>query len=451
MLHGGVLSGFVYIDADGDGTRDDGEAGVPGVLMSLSGTDNGGAAVDLTTLSQSDGSYSFDDLNPGTYAISENQPQPLFDGQESTSATGATMGNDQIATIALGDEQTIAGNDFGEGGLRPEYVSLRMFLASTPAAATMLRATIADSEEAAGNTELAASIRAGATDPPAEEEPADPNDAPVGMADTYAGGAGGTLTVPAASGVLSNDTDADGDTLTAQVVATATNGTLTLNADGGFTYTPMVGFDGTDTFTYRASDGQLTSNTATVTITVTDLPANTLFGAVTPGSFQQSGLLGTRTDLVSGAPAITATHIDGDIDYTGYSNPPTYGPHHGFDANGTDANPGITPRPTGVHTTEQPDEDLVHNLEHGHVWISYNPSLIGSGDLAALEQFVRDGSPDENGGGVGVILTPRAANDAMIAVASWAHLLKLSMYDPATIRDFVETNRGKAPEGFITP
>ena len=85
------------------------------------------------------------------------------------------------------------------------------------------------------------------------------------------------------------------------------------------------------------------------------------------------------------------------------------------------------------------------------MWISYNPSLISAGDLALLEQFVRDGSPNANGGGVGVILTPRAANDAMIAVASWARLLKMNSYDPVMLRQFIETNRGKAPEGFITP
>ena len=70
-------------------------------------------------------------------------------------------------------------------------------------------------------------------------------------------------------GVLDNDTDPDGDTLTAVLVTGPTNGTLTLNADGSFTYTPTDNFIGTDSFTYTANDGALNSNTATVTINVT--------------------------------------------------------------------------------------------------------------------------------------------------------------------------------------
>ncbi|MCV7283088.1 tandem-95 repeat protein, partial [Mycolicibacterium flavescens] len=68
--------------------------------------------------------------------------------------------------------------------------------------------------------------------------------------------------------VLTNDTDADGDQLTAQLVSGPAHGTLTLNPDGSYSYTPNANFNGTDTFTYTASDSFATSNTATVTITV---------------------------------------------------------------------------------------------------------------------------------------------------------------------------------------
>ena len=68
--------------------------------------------------------------------------------------------------------------------------------------------------------------------------------------------------------VLQNDSDEDGDPLTAALVSGPQHGTLTLDADGGFVYTPYTDFYGTDTFEYQASDGTALSNVATVTINV---------------------------------------------------------------------------------------------------------------------------------------------------------------------------------------
>jgi VCBS repeat-containing protein len=103
------------------------------------------------------------------------------------------------------------------------------------------------------------------------------NRAPAAAADAYSTAEDTPLTV-AAPGVLGNDTDPDGDSLSAVVVSGPAHGSLNLNADGGFTYTPAANFNGTDTFTYRASDGTAQSNPATVTMTVTpvnDPPAAT--------------------------------------------------------------------------------------------------------------------------------------------------------------------------------
>src|SRR5215218_10021337 len=94
------------------------------------------------------------------------------------------------------------------------------------------------------------------------------NDAPTAAADAYSTGEDTALTVEA-SGVLANDTDPDGDALNAALVSGPTHGTLDLNANGAFTYTPIANYYGTDSFTYRASDGTLQSGPATVTITVT--------------------------------------------------------------------------------------------------------------------------------------------------------------------------------------
>src|SRR5688572_4342635 len=96
------------------------------------------------------------------------------------------------------------------------------------------------------------------------------NDAPAAAEDRgYTVAEDQTLTVTASSGVLANDTDVDDPQITAAVVTSPASGSLTLNADGSFTYTPNTDFSGSDSFEYQVSDGSLTSNVATVTITVT--------------------------------------------------------------------------------------------------------------------------------------------------------------------------------------
>jgi VCBS repeat-containing protein len=96
---------------------------------------------------------------------------------------------------------------------------------------------------------------------------ADPiNHAPVAVDDTFTVSQDETLSV---NGVLNNDVDADGDALTASLVWAPTHGTLALNSDGSFSYTPDAGFFGTDGFIYRAKDGEGGADTATAFITVT--------------------------------------------------------------------------------------------------------------------------------------------------------------------------------------
>jgi hypothetical protein len=92
---------------------------------------------------------------------------------------------------------------------------------------------------------------------------------PVAVKDTYATAPGQALVTDAANGVLNNDIAANGATLTATLVAGPANGTLTLNSDGSFTYTPNAGYTGVDVFTYMANDGTSNSNVAPVYIAVT--------------------------------------------------------------------------------------------------------------------------------------------------------------------------------------
>ena len=138
------------------------------------------------------------------------------------------------------------------------------------------------------------------------------------MANTYALGEDHTLSVPASSGLLTNDSDVDpSTTLTAMLVTGPAHGTLTLNPDGSFTYVPDANFNGVDTFTYQVSDGTTTSAPVTVTLNVGDDVS------VEPGSGRDTG--GTRvtvdgtgfgpagtpvTVTVGGVPALDAEVLD---------------------------------------------------------------------------------------------------------------------------------------------
>jgi Bacterial Ig domain len=107
----------------------------------------------------------------------------------------------------------------------------------------------------------------GATNPP-------PAPAPVAYNDSYSFTENATLTI-AAPGVLANDTDNTGYSLTAVLVNGPAHGALNFNPNGGFIYTPATNFSGADSFTYYATDGK--SNSATATVTLTGLAAGVLF------------------------------------------------------------------------------------------------------------------------------------------------------------------------------
>ena len=107
------------------------------------------------------------------------------------------------------------------------------------------------------------------------------------------------------------------------------------------------------------------------------------------------------------------------------SNPPTSGWHYAEPAN------------WGFNDKELPDEQLIHNLEHGGIWISYKD--IDESTKIKLQDLGRR-YPQS------VVVTPREKNDAKIALASWGRLQKLEQYDEETIIKFIKVNRNKSPE-----
>lgn len=97
------------------------------------------------------------------------------------------------------------------------------------------------------------------------------NACPEAWDDEYGAIMNKLLVVGVDDSILLNDED-DGDSLTAVLVTGPSHGTLSLNPDGSFTYKPATGFSGTDTFTYKAYDGECYSEPATVTILVAKCP-----------------------------------------------------------------------------------------------------------------------------------------------------------------------------------
>jgi hypothetical protein len=138
------------------------------------------------------------------------------------------------------------------------------------------------------------------------------NDAPLAVNDLFSILGSGTTSFDLWRGLLANDTDADGDDLTAILESGPAHGTLHLHPDGSFDYTPEAGFSGQDSFTYRASDGLATSAPATVTLTTAPVALDDAFSLQHDRLFAAdaaSGVLGN--DGVATGAALTAVLVSG--------------------------------------------------------------------------------------------------------------------------------------------
>ncbi len=132
-----------------------------------------------------------------------------------------------------------------------------------------------------------------------------------------------------------------------------------------------------------------------------------------------------KQELGQSYPIQGQDHIEVGATHAPYnSNPPTSGPHY------------VLPAKWGVYQTELPDEQLVHNLEHGGIWISYKN--IDAKTKTALEKIARS-QPK-------IIMTPRANDDAPIVLASWGRLQTSQTYDEKGILAFIEANKNQSPE-----
>jgi len=146
-------------------------------------------------------------------------------------------------------------------------------------------------------------------------------DAPTAVADAYLATTNRTLSIPA-PGVLRNDTDPDGESMSTIKVSDPMHGILTLNPDGSFTYIPDSSYAGTDSFEYRISDGVLESAIVTVSLNVASQPNFIIIYADDMG-FGDAGFNG-YTDIHT--PRLDAFTTDGVRFTQGYACDSVCGP-----------------------------------------------------------------------------------------------------------------------------
>lgn len=148
-------------------------------------------------------------------------------------------------------------------------------------------------------------------------QPPPPNKAPLARGDAYTTPHGATLSVTVSSGVLANDSDPEGDSLRVIGTTSPSNGTVTMNANGSFTYVPNAGYSGVDVFSYSVSDGEDVS-VATVMVTVAPPPnsAPTVRG---------EGFSTTIGVAVTGNVLANDSDPDGDFIFVASNTNPSHG------------------------------------------------------------------------------------------------------------------------------
>ncbi len=107
-----------------------------------------------------------------------------------------------------------------------------------------------------------------------------------------------------------------------------------------------------------------------------------------------------------------------------------------------------SPTNWGVYTTPQPEEQLIHNLEHGGIVIWYAPDALDAGQVEQLAQYVARQNATGIGGRYKFILSPWDGTDFdhPVAVTAWRQLLYLDEADVDAIDEFARAHYGRSPE-----
>jgi hypothetical protein len=304
IVAGGSIAGRVFKDSDADGVQDTNEGGVAGWQVYLDLNQNGSYdAGDTLTTTDSAGNYVFEYLSWGDYVVRQIQragwqattvssytvslrssedvsgsvfgelytnTAPVIADQSFPAAGGTLYENSAagtvVGTIVATDAQTltyavVSGNEAGAfavnsaTGVITVADASKLDFETTPTFNLVVRVT--DSVTPALSSSANVAIRL-----------TNVNEAPAVTGDAYFAASDTPLVVNAAAGVLINDKDPEGTALTATLVTAPAHGTVTLAADGSFTYEPAAGYTGPDQFTYKATDTSGLSTQGTVTFTI---------------------------------------------------------------------------------------------------------------------------------------------------------------------------------------
>ena len=277
------------------------------------------------------------------------------------------------------------------------------------------------------------------------------NVAPVAVDDAFTVDEDTSLNEPA-PGVLGNDSDGTSDPLTAVLNTDVSNGTLTLNPNGSFAYTPDTDFQGTDSFTYRANDGTVNStNLATVTIAVNavDDPPVAVNDVATVNEDAVAttiAVLANDTDLDGGAKTILAVQNPsangGTVLITNGGADLAYQPAADY----CNAPPATTPdtftytlSPGGSTATVSVTVNCVDDPP-----VAANDAVTINEDASATTIAVLANDPDLDGGlkAITAVQNPSANGGTVLITNGGADLT----YQPAA--DFCNAPPGTTPDTF---
>ena len=136
------IGGYVYLDVNNNGIKDAVELVLPNVPIMLTGDAN------RTVITDEHGWYEFTDLSPGEYHVVEMQPAAFIDGKDTPGEPlVGQCGNDMFYDLQLTSRTVARHYNFGELGLIPELISMKLFLASTPDGQAMLSTIVAETGE----------------------------------------------------------------------------------------------------------------------------------------------------------------------------------------------------------------------------------------------------------------------------------------------------------------